>query len=426
MFRRGRREHLHVKRAGSSFAPGAGSLRFNLARSPNRRVVAGVAGGLAERLGVDPAILRVAFVMLALCGGAGILVYAVLWVSVPQAEVPVEVLDAGSQRGIAVALVLAGVVALLRSAGLWVGDTIAWSVGLVAIGIAVLWLRGDEGERARWSRLAQQAPASMFEAVAERGPVRGIGKLRLLIGLVAGIAGLVFFLAKSKLVTTQPGIVAAVAFTALGVGLVAGPWSWRLVRALGDERRERIRSEERAEVAAHLHDSVLQTLALIQRTDQPRDMVALARNQERELRAWLSGKPPLDAREHATVAAAIEKAAASVELQFKVPVEVVTVGDTRLDDRLQAIVDATREATVNAAKHSGADRISIYLEVEAESVTAFVRDLGAGFDPEVVAADRRGIADSIRGRMLRAGGTATIVTEPDAGTEVQLTMPRVE
>jgi signal transduction histidine kinase len=188
---------------------------------------------------------------------------------------------------------------------------------------------------------------------------------------------------------------------------------------------ERIRSEERAEVAAHLHDSVLQTLALIQRTDQPREMVALARNQERELRAWLSGRPSLVSGGDDTVATAIEKAAASVELQFKVPVEVVTVGDAALDDRLQAIVDATREATVNAAKHSGAGQISIYLEVEAESVTAFVRDKGTGFDPESVAPDRRGIADSIRGRMQRSGGSATIVTEPDAGTEVQLSIPRV-
>jgi signal transduction histidine kinase/phage shock protein PspC (stress-responsive transcriptional regulator) len=405
--------------------PANGFLRLGLARSPNRRVIAGVAGGLAERLRVEPALVRVAFVLLALCGGAGVLAYAVLWVSVPQAEIPVEALDAGPQRGIAVALVLGGIVIALRSMGLWVGDTIAWSVGLVAIGITVVWLRGDDTERARWSRLAQRAPASMLEAVAERGPVKGIGRVRLLIGLAAGFGGMAIFLARSNVLATQPGIVVAVAVTAVGVGLIAGPWGWRLVQALGDERLERIRSEERAEVAAHLHDSVLQTLALIQRTDQPREMVALARNQERELRAWLSGRPPLVTGESDTVATAIEKAAASVELQFKVPVEVVTVGDTALDDRLQAIVDATREATVNAAKHSGADQISIYLEVEPESVTAFVRDQGTGFDPESVAPDRRGIVDSIRGRMQRSGGSATIVTELDAGTEVQLSIPRV-
>jgi signal transduction histidine kinase len=306
-----------------------------------------------------------------------------------------------------------------------VGDTIAWSVALVAFGLGVIWLRGDEAERARLSHLAQRGPASVLEAVSERGPLKGIGRVRLLVAVAAAVGGLVVFLARTNVLAAQPGIVVAVGITAVGVGIVAGPWGWRLVQALGDERRQRIRSEERAEVAAHLHDSVLQTLALIQRTDQPREMVALARNQERELRAWLSGRSPLVPGEDETVARAIEKAAASVELQFKVPVEVVTVGDTALDDRLQAIVDATREAMVNAAKHSGALQISIYLEVEPESVTAFVRDKGAGFDPDSVAPDRRGIADSIHGRMQRCGGSATIVTELEGGTEVQLSIPRV-
>jgi len=401
-----------------------GFFGLGLARSRDRRVVAGVAGGLAERLRVDPALIRVAFVLLALCGGAGVLAYTVLWVTVPQADGPAPVLDAGTQRGAAVALVLGGAVILLRAAGLWLGDTLAWSVGLVALGFGVIWLRGDEGERARWNRLAQRAPASMLHAVTQRGALRGIGKARLAVGVLVVAVGIVTGLVRSNVLAAPPGAVLAVAVTAAGVGLIAGPWGWRLVQALGNERWERIRSEERAEVAAHLHDSVLQTLALIQRTDQPREMVALARNQERELRAWLGGRPPQAPGED-TVAGAIEKAAASVELQFKVPVEVVTVGDTALDDRLQAIVDAAREATVNAAKHSGTDQISIYVEVEPESVTAFVRDQGAGFDPDAVAADRRGIADSIRGRMQRSGGSATIVTELDGGTEVQLSIPRV-
>jgi signal transduction histidine kinase len=155
-------------------------------------------------------------------------------------------------------------------------------------------------------------------------------------------------------------------------------------------------------------------------------MVSLARNQERELRAWLNGKqlPSLAAGAPATVASAIEAATAAVELGFKVPVEVVTVGDAPLDDRLLAVVEAAREAAVNAAKHSGAERISLYLEVEPQTVTAYVRDQGTGFDAGAVAADRWGITESIRGRMQRSGGTATIVTEPGAGTEVQLVLPR--
>src|SRR5882672_10716062 len=166
-FVQGVREHLHVNSTMRPAAPGTGFLGFGLARSQNRRVIAGVAGGLAERLRVEPALVRVAFVLLALCGGAGVLAYAVLWVSVPQAETTVDVLDAGAQRGIAVALVVGGIVVALRSMGLWVGDTIAWSVALVAAGITVVWLRGDDTERARWSRLAQRAPDSMLGAVAE-------------------------------------------------------------------------------------------------------------------------------------------------------------------------------------------------------------------------------------------------------------------
>jgi signal transduction histidine kinase len=234
------------------------------------------------------------------------------------------------------------------------------------------------------------------------------------------VSGIAFFLAASDALNAAPTVVFAVAATIAGLGLVFGPWAWRLVHQLAEERRERIRSQARTEMAAHLHDSVLQTLALIQRTDSPRDMVALARGQERELRAWLSRKP---LRQENSVAGAIESSAASVELQFKVPVEVVAVGDARLDERLEPIVDATREATINAAKHSGAERISVYVEVEADTVAAFVRDDGKGFDPAAVAFDRRGIADSIHGRMERSGGTAVISSEPGGGTEVQLVLP---
>lgn len=174
-------------------------------------------------------------------------------------------------------------------------------------------------------------------------------------------------------------------------------------------------------MAAHLHDSVLQTLALIQRTDQAKEMVALARNQERELRAWLNGTPT---HRDQMLSGALEEAASAVELQFKVPIEVVTVGDAPMDERMQAVVDACREATVNAAKHSGAAQVSVYMEAEPDEITAFIRDEGSGFDPDAVAADRRGIAESIRGRMERSGGSALITTEPGGGTEVQLTMAR--
>jgi signal transduction histidine kinase len=191
---------------------------------------------------------------------------------------------------------------------------------------------------------------------------------------------------------------------------------------LRNERRERIRSQERAEVAAHVHDSVLQTLALIQKAaDDPREVTRLARGQERELRGWLY-RPPPDAQ--VAFAAALEQAAAEVEEAHRTPVEVVVVGDCSSDPRLEALVAAAREAIVNAAKHSGAAQVRVYAEVEDDRVTVFVRDRGAGFDPAAVGADRYGLAQSVVGRMQRHGGTVEVRSEPGEGTEVRLEVAR--
>src|SRR2546423_5435500 len=194
-----------------------------------------------------------------------------------------------------------------------------------------------------------------------------------------------------------------------------------MARQLTEERRDRIRAEERQEVAAHLHDSVLQTLSMIQRSEDPARMSALARVQERELRAWLyrpqQGDPSGD-----LLSAAVDELAERIELSHRIRVESVVVGDTPLDAGLQAVVDACGEALTNAAKHSGAASVSLYVEVDPESVTAYVRDQGKGFDPQTVPDDRRGIADSVRGRLQRYGGTAEVVSSSGEGAEVR---PRV-
>ena len=213
----------------------------------------------------------------------------------------------------------------------------------------------------------------------------------------------------------------AVAVTAAGLGLILGPWILRLAGAAAAERRERIRSEERAEMAAHLHDSVLHTLALIQRADAPPEVVSLARRQERELRAWLNGR--MEAHGEESLGAALDGLAARIEREHAVSVDAVVVGDRPLDDRLRAVVLACQEAALNAARHSGAPRVFVYLEAEPDAVTAYVRDQGRGFDPAGIPADRRGIAESIRGRIQRAGGTAVVRTAPGSGTEVQIRVP---
>jgi signal transduction histidine kinase len=209
------------------------------------------------------------------------------------------------------------------------------------------------------------------------------------------------------------------------IAIVLGPWWLRIARDLVAERRARIRAEERADMAARVHDSVLQTLALIQRNaDQPQHVIQLARAQERELRAWLfDGRAPGSVDEM-TLAAGVRQIQQEVEAQHGVSVEAITVGDCELDDDLAALLAAAREATVNAAKWSGEDVVSVFAEVEPASVSVYVRDRGKGFDPAAVPEDRKGLAESIHARMARRGGSATVRSTPGQGTEVSLTMPR--
>jgi signal transduction histidine kinase len=207
--------------------------------------------------------------------------------------------------------------------------------------------------------------------------------------------------------------------------LLFGPWWLRIARDLVVERQARARAEERADIAAHMHDSVLQTLALIQRrAEDPQAVVQLARAQERELRSWLfEGRAPGDA-DVSSFAEGVRQIQRDVEARHGVPVEVVTVADCPLDEHLSALLAAAREATVNAAKWSGAAVISVFAEVEPDKVNIAVRDRGKGFDPAAVPGDRKGVAESIRGRMTRHGGDATVQSAPGEGTKVTLTMPR--
>ncbi len=208
--------------------------------------------------------------------------------------------------------------------------------------------------------------------------------------------------------------------------LLLGPWWLRIARDLVLERQARVRAEERADIAARVHDSVLQTLALIQRrADDPQKVVQLARLQERELRSWLfEGRAPNETDADATFAAGVRQIQQDVESRYGVPVEAVIVGECELDENLSALLAAAREATVNAAKWSGASVISLFAEVEPHEVSLVVRDRGKGFDPEAVPADRKGLAESIRGRMARRGGTATVTSAPGEGTKVTLKMGR--
>jgi signal transduction histidine kinase/phage shock protein PspC (stress-responsive transcriptional regulator) len=393
--------------------------RWAIVRSRRNRVLLGVAGGLGERLGVDPALVRVAFAVLAIAGGSGVVLYLLAWgVSVEpddQAGAPAA-RRRGGRQALALGLVVLGTLLLLREVGLWFGDKVVWPVALAAAGSAVIWARSDDRDRARWTRAGARIPGNPVEALF----TGRVGFGRIVVGGLLVASGMGLGLAANDATATANALL-SVAITAAGLGLIFGPWTIRLARQLGEERRGRIRSEARAELAAHLHDSVLHTLALIQRADTSPEVVSLARRQERELRAWLYWPPvPPEGR----LRPAVEAIATRVEQLHDVPVDVVVVGDAPLDAPARAMVDACQEAALNAARHSGAPLVSVYLEVEPEQLTGFVRDQGKGFDPEQVPPDRRGIADSIKGRMQRHGGSAAITSSPGEGTEVQLRLPR--
>ena len=243
-----------------------------------------------------------------------------------------------------------------------------------------------------------------------------------MIGAILAIAGIAALADRTGGLRDVGRSVSAIAIALAGIGVIAAPALGRLLANLDTERTLRVREEERAALAAHLHDSVLQSLVLIQRADDPRRMVSLARRQERELRSWLYGAGTVG--EPSSLTAAVESMAAAIEVDHEMRVEAVIVGDAPLDETARAFLGALREAATNAARHSGADHIDVYVEADVTELAGFVRDTGVGFDPAAMPSDRHGIADSIIGRIDRAGGRVVVTSQPGDGTEVEIQLPR--
>jgi signal transduction histidine kinase/phage shock protein PspC (stress-responsive transcriptional regulator) len=393
-----------------------------LQRDGERGVLGGVCAGLARRLGIEPLPIRIIALVLALAGGIGVPLYLLAWAAMPGDR---SARGLGRSRRSAVEVALGvGLLAIsamlaLRGMGLWISDAVTWPLALVAGGVALLW-RGGIGARPPES--AERTPVAAVPAPVEPAErVANVSRQGLGAALLVA-AGLVFLQATGSLSAARDVILAALVVAAV-LALIFAPWTLRMARSLTVERAERIRSQERAELAAHLHDSVLQTLALMQkRADDPREVAALARAQERELRAWLAGRSPAEGER--SLAAALEAAAADVEQRHRVPVDVIAVGDADLDAAGEALVAATREAMVNAAKFGEGSPVAVYAEATDDALQVFVRDRGPGFDPTTVPADRRGLRESVVGRMARHGGRATVTAAPGAGTEVELTLER--
>lgn len=436
---------------------------------PGTRVVAGVCSGLATHLGWQVGVVRLIMAALIPAGGAGLVLYGWLWIMVPTSEeaqrlaagsegtrnaalpgtslphgraglpaqrtgvgagqagpagpapdpapgVPGEVPGAAGPKprpwnlrpdilaGLALVLV-AGAVAAARL-GLEPNWNVLLPVAAVAGGAVLAWWQLDETRRAG--------------LVNRAGADRTSGALRLAMGVLMVTVGVVVIVLGAVSWDVMMGTLLAAAAVLGGVALVFAPWAVKFWRDLQTERAGRIRQTERAEIAAHLHDSVLQTLALIQnRAASETDVIRLARAQERELREWLYNDRPAG---QGQLSDGLKAAVSEVEAAYGCTVDFVAVGDVALSGRTDALVQAARAALLNAAQHaSGA--VSMYLECGTDQLEVFIRDRGPGFDLNAVPADRIGVRESIIGRMHRAGGSAAIRSGQD-GTEVRLQLAR--
>jgi signal transduction histidine kinase len=414
-----------------------------LYRNRGNRIVAGVASGIAEHLRMPVIAVRLAFVALLTANGLGALLYVAFWAVLPTAPTgdrPVRRRPVG--QVLAYLALGAGVVLLVyqvRPFGL--DATVIGFLALAGLGAGIIWHQADPQRRLRWA--GGTAPTAAPAPAAEVGPagiaaraveaetegerrwlvLRFVGGGILVIVGIIGLLALVAPFGKLDLRAILTGVIFALLALA-GVLLALAPLLWRVFGQLREERVARIREQERAEVAAVVHDQVLHTLALIQRsaTDHT-SVVRLARGQERTLRNWLY-KPTASPSER--LAAALEQVAAEVEDSYAITVETVLVGDAPYDERVAALVASTREALVNAARHAKVSIVSLYAEVEEDEIKVYVRDRGTGFEMSTVDDDRHGVRGSIIGRMRRHGGVADIRTSPGEGTEVELSMPRAK
>ncbi|WP_280717684.1 ATP-binding protein [Kitasatospora sp. MAP5-34] len=464
-------------------APGAGRPPYRrLYRSPHGRMLGGVAHGLAVHLGLPVTWVRAAFVLLFFAQGIGGLLYAAFWFVVPigigepaagggaqwayvnGAFVPASAagsagfgeLRKGERRGFgrlrellqrafhgeptgepepvaegaaaappgsvrgglgqlaALLALVVGIMALLNVLHIQTAKPYVWPLLTVGVGVALVWRQADDSRWQRWFGLE--------EAAKRRSAYTRVGA-----GVLLVVAGIVGFLALQGTNSTWASVVEAAFAVLAGVLVLVGPYALRMWQDLGAERTARIRAQERAEIAAHVHDSVLHTLTLIQRNaDDSKEVLRLARAQERELRLWLYRPEAAAEAAPDTLAERIRSVVAEVEDLHGVPVELVCVGDCPMDDRISAQMQAAREAMVNAAKYGGGGPVQVYAEVEGRTVSVFVRDHGPGFDPDTVPEDRMGVRESIIGRMKRNGGTARVRPAPDGGTEVELEMERAD
>lgn len=376
----------------------------HLQRSAADRLLFGVCAGIAHGAGANVLLVRLACTaLLVVSGGIGVIAYAALVLLLPAEPAPVVPWTA---RSLATLALLVAFGAVLYAFGLHVVTpplSVLVPAALLTAGVALVW---------REMTRARDAATRL-----DRGEL-----VRLGAGLALLVGGAVSFLTDSDKLAGLSSALIAAAVVAAGLGLIVGPQLAQARAEAEAERRRRIRADERADFAAQLHDSVLQTLALVQSADDLRRAQSLARSQERELRGWLyQGEGPGEAT---TLASALRTAAAEVEENYRIEIDLVQPSDGVLDEAMAALAAAAREAMANAGRHAGVEEISVLARVTDDEATVYVRDAGRGFDPAHVGADRRGVRESIVGRMERSGGRAIVHSTPGEGTEVELVLPR--
>ncbi|MFR9726807.1 PspC domain-containing protein [Streptomyces sp. MS19] len=418
--------------AAADASPDDAGVR-KLYRVVEGRWLGGVAQGLAGHLGVPVSWVRLTFFALVTANGLGVPLYGIFWFVVPLGT-PVRPVAPPTGRSrfhllhhprdkrqlLAIVVAVAALAALGFNLHLPLQARYLWPLLVVGVGAAVVWRQADNTRRSQWAAATRD---SRWLPLARSAA----GAVLMCLGITAFVLGQGVS-AEALSVVLQASVAVLV-----GIALLVGPYVVRMVQDLSAERTLRIRAQERAELAAHIHDSVLHTLTLIQRNaEKPREVARLARAQERDLRAWLyksaerSGRAPEPEEETArTFAEAVRATVAEVEDLHGVPIEVVCVGDCPVDEGLAAQLQAGREAMVNAAKYGGdGGPVQVFAEVEGRTVFLSVRDRGPGFDQDAVPADRMGVRESIIGRMQRNGGAARVRSAPGEGTEVELTMER--
>ncbi len=409
--------------------PRPGVPQHPLRRNVSDAVLGGVCAGLACRLGVRSRTIRVLAALASLVFGVGLVAYVVLWIGLrrdgEEASIARRI---ESQRhasmlvGWSLVIVLVLLLALSRL-NLYALSPYAWSLLLSGVALVAIWRGASPAERAH------------LEGVLQTVPVLGVASVRGWRAVAWRVAPATILIVVGLHILSQvggvwggavPAIIGALVLV-VGVLIMLAPWWLQNVRDLSRERRDRVRAEERAALVAHVHDSVLQTLTLVERSaDNAVEVRRLVRAQERALRAWLFapdliGVVTSDTGSFADQLRALQD---DVERDYGVRVELVVVGDCPGDQRIGDLVAAAREAVVNAAKWSTADEISLYGEVEAHVISVYVRDTGVGFDTDTVASDRQGIAHSIHERLSQIGGSSRVRSTPGEGTEVALTLSR--